>query len=176
MHGPRATTFASLSTRVLPLVTGIRNLITVSGLRPLSCVIPTAFYCDFVDRFQCLGVRVLSWGACSHLSCLPLGICRFPLATWAAAQARGWWCYSPIRVGGSNRVSSSRAAGLYFGVVVVFVCFTRVSTFGACFLIFGWVLFVPVLHQKHVLPLGCIFSTDFLAPSFSQCVFFGLVF
>ena len=144
------------------------DLCHASFLRPFTAISLTAFSVwgsGFLVGVHVLICRVYRWVfVVSHW---PLGL-RVRQGDGGATPRLGW--------GGSNRVSSSRAAGLYFGVVVVFVCFTRVSTFGACFLIFGWVLFVPVLHQKHVLPLGCIFSTDFLAPSFSQCVFFGLVF
>ena len=100
----------------------------------------------------------------------------FPLAIFASRPCKGLVVVPPIWVGGSNRVSSSRGAGLFLGALVVFVCFICGCIFGSCFLNFGWVVLFRVLHKKHVLPLACSFSTDFLAPSFFQCVFFGLVF
>ena len=76
---------------------------------------------------------------------------------------------------GGDRVSSLRGAALHFGVVVVFVCFTCDCIFGGPFLSSECVVFV-VCCKKHVLPLACIFSTDFWAPLFFQWVFFGVVF
>ena len=60
----------------------------------------------------------------------------------------------------SNRVSSSRGAKLHFEAVVVFVCFIYGSIFGAPFSTFKCVVSF-VCCKKHVLPLACIFSTDF---------------
>ena len=59
-----------------------------------------------------------------------------------------------------HRVSSSRGAWLYFGVVFVFVGIIYGFFFGAPFSTFQWVVSF-VCCKKHVLPLACIFSTDF---------------
>ena len=75
-------------------------------------------------------------------------------------HARASGRQNDVRRWGSNRVSSSRGARLHFGVVVVFVCFICGSIYKAPFLTFGSV--VPfACCKKHVLPLACIFLTDF---------------
>ena len=66
--GLRLTTYAISFSGVLPLTTVVQGLPAFSGLRPLSCVIPTAFDCDFVGRFQYFGVRVVICVAWLHFA------------------------------------------------------------------------------------------------------------
>ena len=90
-------------------------------------------------------------------------------------HARASGRQNDVRGWRSNRVSSSRGAKLYFEAVVVFVCFICGSISKAPFLTFGSVVSF-VCCKKHVLPLACIFSTDFSARPISQCFFFGALF
>ena len=119
----RPATYVSLFTRVLPLTTAASGLGTISGLRPLSCVIPTAFKCDFVNRFQFFGVQVATHSAWLHFACLRWGICRFHWSSVIRHHARASGCQNDVTGGGRHRVSSSRGADLYFGAVVVFCVF-----------------------------------------------------
>ena len=75
-------------------------------------------------------------------------------------HARASGRQNDVRVWGSHRVSSSRGARLHFEAVVVFVCFICGSIYKAPFSTFGYVVSF-VCCKKHVLPLACIFSTDF---------------
>ena len=156
----RPTTYASLFTRTLPLVISTSRLATISGLRPLSCVIPTACDCIFIDRFPYFGVPLAALTAWLHFAGLQWGICFPHWSGVVSHHARASGRQNDVRGPGRHRVSSSCGAKLHFGAVVVFVCFICGCIFKAPFSSFEWVVFF-VCCKKHVLPLACIFSTDF---------------
>ena len=102
----------------------------------------------------------------------------FVFSHWSCVighHARASWCSNAMWVGGRHRVSSSRGARLHFGAVVVFVCFICGCIFGAPFLSSEWVVSFACCKRR-VLPLACIFSTDFWVRLFFQWLFFGVVF
>ena len=143
------------------------DLCHASFLRLFGATSLTAF------RISGFGLLVAMHGCISRVYGQAFVFCRcacteMPKQGPLGASTRFWG-------GGGNRVSSSRGAKLHFGAVVVFVCFTCNCIFGCVFLHSQWVVFV-VCCKKHVLPLACIFSTDFWAPLFFQWVFFGVVF
>ena len=93
------TAHALLLTRVLLLATSIWGLCSFSGLRPLSCVIPTAFDCNFVDRFQYFGVLFAICIAWLHFACLQWGICGLYWLAVFAHRARVIVCLDATWVG-----------------------------------------------------------------------------
>ena len=102
----------------------------------------------------------------------------FVVSHWsnvASLHARASGRQNDVRGRGRHRVSSSRGAELHFGVVVVFVCFICGCIFRAPFLSFEWVVFL-VCCKRHVLPLACIFSTDFLGKSIFSVASFSRAF
>ena len=134
-----------------------------------------AFKCNYVICFQYFEGWVVICAAALHFASTHQGFCGLTWPNVVSHHARASGRQNDVRARRSHRVSSSCGAKLLFGVVVVFVCFICGCIFKAPFSSFEWVVFF-VCCKKHVLPLACIFSTDFQARQFFQWLFFGGLF
>ena len=128
------------------------DLCHASFLRLLSAIASSAFSISGTGLLFVLPHRILR----VHIKVFVVFVSQMWLATMQGLQGGRM----TSERGSSHRVSSSCGAGLHFGVVVAFVCFICGCIFRAPFSTFGCVVFF-VCCKKHVLPLACIFSTDF---------------
>ena len=154
---PWLTTYITSLFFVLPLTTTFKVSNCSYGLRLSSFDMPTDLFSVLVVPF--LTFVVYFAVSVKHIQCLSINSCFVTLAMIETVRHSGdrvvyryyrcVWCAPPhIIILWCKMVFW--AFGLYFGTT---------SGFGARFLILGY---FHVWCKKHVLPLACIFSNDFL--------------